>query len=77
MGDNGPSHQLGEIGDKARIVYKVIVGNFAFVGIDDKGKLLKGEKADSQRKHNMAQRKVRACDCIDVLNGKIEVLKVE
>ena len=53
MGDDRPRNQLREIGDKGDIIEETVIRDLAPVGVDDKRELLKGEKADAQRKKDM------------------------
>lgn len=76
MCDDGSGDQLREIGYKTGVFHKIICRNFFSVCIDEKGNLLKGEEADSQRQRKMQQRKIRACDAVHGAEKEIRIFEI-
>ena len=52
MSYNRPRNQLWKISHKAGVIQETIGRSLPFISINHKGKLLKGKKADAQRKQN-------------------------
>ena len=78
MHHDRPCYQLRKKADKGRIFDKTIVNSFfGFIAIDDKGNLMEGKKADSQRQKNVFPFPVPANCPINILQKKIIVFKVE
>ena len=75
--DNGPGDELGEKGHKGDVVFKGIMRRPPKASVHDKGDLLEGKKADSQRKENVPQGKAGSEQGVYVLEEEIVIFKVK
>ncbi len=77
MADNGTGNQLRKKGNKERVVRNSLPGNGAMSRICQKSNLLKGKKANAERKKDARKGKARVKKLINIFQKKIKVFEVK
>jgi hypothetical protein len=70
------SDELREEGHEQRVVDEVQPIHLAPVGIHEERDLLKREKRDADRQHDLAQHEVEAGDRVEVVHEEVGILEV-
>jgi hypothetical protein len=68
--------ELREEGHEQRVVDEVQPVDLAPVRVHEERDLLKREKRDADRQHDLAQHEVEACDRIEVVHEEVGILEV-